>query len=89
MPGTTHPDGKQFCGEFMIDLYESLLKSVNKKGSTGNFVKNVSLLDSIIKQYYASNTSVNWLCDSLNNQREEFFRPFFDDVFDKDGLSDL
>ena len=83
-PGTTHPDG-----EFMIDLYESLLKSVKKKGSPGNFVKNVSLLDSIIKEHYESNTSVNWLCDSLNEQREEFFRPIFDSDFDKDGLSDL
>ena len=73
----------------MTYLYEKLLRSVGKVGNVENFARNVSILRHVIKQHYASKPCISDLRDSLKDQREQLFRPFFRHIFDKDGLKDF
>ena len=87
--GTTHPDEIPIDGVYMVDLYESLLKSVNKKGNPENYQMNWSVLNAIITRYYVSEECIKNLSDTHKDAREILFRPYFTNVFIQEGLEDV
>ena len=75
-----------YCTEYVAKLYESLLRSVGKTGTIGNFINNVDLLNDIIRKHHASKDCISDLSDTFKAEREKFFRPYFEKCFNMDGL---
>ena len=62
-----------YCTEYVAKLYESLLRSVGKTGTIGNFIKNVSLLKHIIRIHFASKECISDLSDTLKSCKRKIF----------------
>ena len=84
--GSDVQNSPPYCTEYVAKLYESLLRSVGETGTIGNFIKNVSLLNHIIRIHFASKECISDLSDTFKAEREKYFHPIFEKYFNMVGL---
>ena len=68
--------------DYLVALYEALMKSVEKKGSLRNFKANIKALEQIVQNYHANNRCIKDLSDEYTGERRLFFLQHYYDFLD-------
>ena len=73
--------------QYIVSLYEALIRSVGHRESVQNYMKNISFLKFIAEKHHGKDFMMN-LSDRFDRQRKEFFQEIFDNskLFDKSHL---
>ena len=72
--------------QYLVDLYEALMSSIDRKGTLKNFRNNVSLLKLIVDDHWGTALCIRDLSAALAYERAVIFKPYFDTAFNMQGL---